>query len=362
MALNLQVEIGPELASLQARLEAWLDRLEAYRGATLADLSPVQGSGSANATLTGRIVRKGGPAAGERIVVRLPVAEHTPFLDKRLVRQAKIIGWVRSNSSVPVPELIGAEDDSSVIGRPFMVMHHIGGDAAKDFPGYNIAGFLTIMTPAQRRELWQDAVATLAALHRLDTSAIDFLDFPGSATSRLPELLRHWQASLDWARDDLDHRWFRRIFDWLDERRPLAAPQGLSWGDARIGNMLFAGGKCTAVLDWEMASLGGPLVDLAWWLLFDRIQDEDSGVARLDGLGSRTETIDLWGRLTGHDSRSLPWFEVLAAFQLAITRAKAFALRKARGLPVPDDGDPRSVVRLQRRIEILVDEYGGRNG
>jgi aminoglycoside phosphotransferase (APT) family kinase protein len=115
--------------------------------------------------------------------------------------------------------------------------------------------------------------------------------------------------------------------------------------------MMFAGTRCVGVLDWEMVSLGGPTVDLAWWLMFDRNHSTDVGVPRLSGLGTREETIDRWRDRTGLPLVDLRWHEVFVLFQLALLRANAFADPARLGLPVPTDGDPRSVRRLTDRIE-----------
>jgi aminoglycoside phosphotransferase (APT) family kinase protein len=106
------------------------------------------------------------------------------------------------------------------------------------------------------------------------------------------------------------------------------------------------------VLDWEVVSLGGPLVDVGWWLMFDQIHTTDMGLGRLEGLGDRDETVTRWVERTGHSAEALPWHEVRAHVVLGLTRAKVFAERRRLGLPVPeDDDDPRSVVRLTRRVE-----------
>lgn len=353
-AMNIQIRLDGDVGRLGADLEAWLGGLPDYRGRAprLEVLRYVGGSGSANITLTGRLLTTEG--GGRDIVVRLPDAELTPYLDRRLERQARVIRWVADHGDVPVPHIIGADDSGAIVGRPFMMMDRIDGQAAVDFPGYNIDSFLVPMTPQQRRVLWTDAIDTLCALHRAPSPDPAWLDLPGRAGSALPDLVQHWRNSLDWAADALDHGYFSGVMDWLERTRPADAPVGLSWGDARIGNMLFRDRRCVAVLDWEMASCGGPLIDLAWWLLFDRIQDEDSSVARLDGLGDRAETVARWEAGTGHSARHLHWHEVLAHLQLAITRARAFWNRRQRGMPVPDDADPRSVLRLRHRIDRLL--------
>ena len=277
-----------------------------------------------------------------------------PFLDQRLGRQVAIIDWVAANTDVPVPKVLLADQAGEVMGRPLMVLRHVAGRAPVDYPGYNVAGFLVEMAPDARRRLWEGAMDMLCRLHRADASSIDFLDFPGTARADLPDLLIHWGASLDWAGGDIDQAAFGEVLGWLRREAPTDAPKGLSWGDARPGNMLFDGERCAAVLDWDLASTAGPLVDLSWWLVFDRIQDEDTGVPRLEGLGSRAETLDLWAAATGHSLAHLRWHEVLAHFQLAVTRAKAFGDRRRAGWTVPADDDPRSVLRLQRRIEAIL--------
>lgn len=357
-AMNLQIQLDGDTGPLRARLESWLAQQPSYRDRSprLEELRYVRGSGSANITLTGRLIidADSGPPVMRDIVTRLPDADLTPYLDRRLERQARIIGWVADHSNVPVPHVIGADDSGTVVGRPFMMMDRIKGQATVDFPGYNIDGFLVPMAPAERHTLWSSGIDTLCALHRMESPAQDYLDFPGIEGNALPQVLRHWRNSLEWAADALDHRYFSEVMDWLERTQPADAPGGLSWGDARIGNMLFHDRRCVAVLDWEMASLGGPLIDLAWWLLFDRIQDADSGVARLEGLGGRAETINLWEQGTGLSTGHLHWHEVLTNLQLAVTRARAFWYRQRRDMPVPADDDPRSVLRLRHRIDQLL--------
>ena len=93
----------------------------------------------------------------------------------------------------------------------------------------------------------------------------------------------------------------------------------LSWGDARIGNQIFDDSGCIAVIDWEMATLGNPAADLAWFLFVDRHHGEGIGVPRLEGLPERDETIARWEELTGLDARStIDYYEVWAAFRFSV--------------------------------------------
>jgi aminoglycoside phosphotransferase (APT) family kinase protein len=350
--MNLQQPGATDLSREAEALQGWLrERLE-WRDATVTDLhrSPF---GSANETLLVTVVRQG---SSEPLAVKRAGGALVVYNDTDLSRQAATITWVGEHVDVPVPKVIGVERSSDVLGAEFMITTRLPGVAAPDYPGYNIAGFILEGGETFRRRLWEGALDILCRLHVADSSSIDFL---GSREhDGLEHLVAHWQASAAWTSEHCDVDRVVEVLDLLAARVPVDAPRGLSWGDARIANMLFVGPQCTGVLDWEMASLGGPLVDLAWWLMFDLIQSDDLGVGRLPGLGDRQETIDRWQRRTGHPVSALVWFDVLAHAELALTRAVVFAQRAKAGLGVPDDDDPRSVRRLVERIDRILDDGG----
>jgi aminoglycoside phosphotransferase (APT) family kinase protein len=87
--------------------------------------------------------------------------------------------------------------------------------------------------------------------------------------------------------------------------------------------MMFADDFTVAgVMDWEQVSLGGPMMDLGWWLLFDDFHSVDHGIGRLDGLGTRQETVDLWTELTGRKVQDLHWHEVYAGWRVSAIAAR----------------------------------------
>lgn len=357
MALNLQTQPARDMEALAARLSHWLASRPHLRDLrpVLKNLRYVEGAGSANETMLAELLCAAGPSpAAERVVVRLLGQEIRIFLDNDLRRQLRVIEWVARNTRVPVPHVIDADPDGELLAQPFVIMAHINGKPAADFPSYNEAGFLHAMEESQRRRLWNSAIDRLCELHRAPSAGLEFLDFAGAEGHGLTHLFNHWMASYRWAAEHVASPFFDQVSSWLQSNLPADTPAGLSWGDARMGNMLFDERGCVAVLDWEMASGGGPLVDLAWWLLFDRVHDEDIGVPRLPGLGSRQQTIERWQAGTGHSAAALHWHEVFATFQLSIMRSKTFGERRRLGKPVPTDDDPRSVLRLQRRLQRLL--------
>jgi aminoglycoside phosphotransferase (APT) family kinase protein len=113
---------------------------------------------------------------------------------------------------------------------------------------------------------------------------------------------------------------------------------GLVWGDARIANQIFDDFRCVAVLDWEMASLGDPIQDLAWYCFFDRLFADGLGQARLPGIPSRDATAARYEDLTGRAPRNLDYYEVFAAFRFAVILQRVAGLMiAAGGLPADTD-------------------------
>jgi len=108
-------------------------------------------------------------------------------------------------------------------------------------------------------------------------------------------------------------------------------------GDYRLDNLLVDGVTPTAIIDWEMANVSGPLTDLAWWVWIDKCNSEGLGVPRLAGLPSPDEIYERWHQATGRSVGSLPWFELFAVVRYAVILELKFrAMREAHqemGIP-----------------------------
>lgn len=110
-----------------------------------------------------------------------------------------------------------------------------------------------------------------------------------------------------------------------------------SWGDARIGNMLFAGDLSVAgVLDWEMVGLGSPELDLAWWLFLLRHHTEGIGAPLPPGFPTTEETVARYQELTGHTVKHLHFYEAFSGLRLSILMVRAAHMMIAAGLMSPD--------------------------
>ena len=159
---------------------------------------------------------------------------------------------------------------------------------------------------------------------------VRFLDKPDLGATGLEQQLAYWERSIPWSTGDANPEILSEIAEWLRANLPARHADGLAWGDARIGNMAFGDDfRLVGVMDWEQASLAGGLHDLGWWLFFDEFHSVDQGVPRLDGLGTRAETLELWAELAGQPTDDLHWHEVFAGFTLIQLTCRALVLRDA---------------------------------
>jgi aminoglycoside phosphotransferase (APT) family kinase protein len=196
--------------------------------------------------------------------------------------------------------------------------------------------------------MWESAMAELVRIHRVPSDLVRFLPGGTGPTLGFEQSLEYARTHYRWAIEGVDHPIVDRLWRWLDTNLPPAPPEGLSWGDARIGNMMFSDDyRVVVVMDWEQASLGGPLLDLGWWLLRDATESEQ--FARLEGLGSRQETIDLWEDGLGLGAEHLVWYEVFAA-----VRHATLVIRSTNMLGRLPKGEAHDVNSYTRRAYALV--------
>ncbi|MDX3130292.1 phosphotransferase family protein [Streptomyces europaeiscabiei] len=255
------------------------------------------------------------------------------------VRLLKLLGGTR----LPVPKVLWDEPSAEYLGAPFLVMERVDGQVPSDLPSYHRQGWLAELRPADRAAVWNGGVDALAAVHRLDPKEIgaDFLDRPEFGPTGAHQLLRHFTHHLDFYGVSDDNMTAAAALDWLRAHVPDdEGPASLLWGDARIGNIIYAGTRPAALLDWEMSALGPAEADLAWYLHMDRHLSEGIGAPRLAGLPGRAETVARWEEGTGHTARDLPYHEVFAAYRFCVVTARVARLLDESGILPPGTDFP----------------------
>ena len=244
-----------------------------------------------------------------------------------LPAQFEVISAVAARSDLPLPRLRWNEPDGAAVGTPFFVMDQVAGRVPLDNPPYVFTGWLFEATPEERAQLQRASVAVLAKLHAIAEPAAAF-----PALRPAGDALRfHVDGQRDYYRWALADDGFRipiieRGLAWLDEHWPRdPGPDVLSWGDARIGNIIYSGFEPAAVLDWEMASLGPRELDVAWFVFLHRFFQDIAEFFELEGLPGflrRSDVERCYEELSGHALRDMDFYLTYAALRHAIIMAR----------------------------------------
>src|SRR5438132_6899295 len=214
-------------------------------------------------------------AGGRRYVLRkkpggplLPSA-HAIEREYRVIRALQ-------HTEVPVAPSVCLCEDATVIGTPFYVMGYVGGRIFWD-------PTLPDLQPAERAALYDDINRVIAALHRVDPSAVGLSDYgrPGDYLARqIARWSKQYAASAATPCEAMD-----RLIDWLPSRIPGGETVSVVHGDLRLDNLIIhpTEPRVIAVLDWELSTLGDPLADLSYHMLtWDLKPEEFRGMAGAD--------------------------------------------------------------------------------
>ena len=267
---------------------------------------------------------------GAYVARMAPEASAVPVFPRYdLATQFEVISQVAARSDVPVPAVRWYEPDERVLGTPFFVMDQVDGRIPLDNPPYVFTGWLLDATASELTRLQQASVRVLAGLHSIAEPATTFpaLRPPGGTDS----LRWHAGQQRDYYRWALAGDGFRvpiieRSLDWLAAHWPHdRGPDVLSWGDSRIGNIIYQGFEPAAVLDWEMAALGPRELDVSWFIFLHRFFQDIAQFFGLPGLPSflrRSEVEHCYQELTGYQLRDMDFYLTYAALRHAIVMAR----------------------------------------
>lgn len=285
--------------------------------------------------------RAEGKTQTRKMVARLgSVSGPQVFQVYDLAMQYRIVELL-GKTDVSVPQLYGYENDSSVIGAPFYIMGRLEGKLATENPPYHIDGWLTECTPEERAAIWKSGIESFSKIHKLDwkTNGFEFLHRPQRGNTPLDQELDFYREFYDWARNGRTHSLCEEAMSWLLANKPKQPePVGLLWGDAKLGNMIFQGTECVGLFDWELAHLGNPVNDVAWYLMLDRCLSEGIGIPRLSGFLSREETVAYWEAMSGMTAENFEYYEFFAYYRFSVIMYRIISVRKETG-EWPADSD-----------------------
>jgi aminoglycoside phosphotransferase (APT) family kinase protein len=349
----------------KTRLEAWLgDRLDA-KGVEVEGLAPPPTGMSSETRLFEASWRGEGGVERLDAVLRAAPTGEGPFPSYDMALQFHVMDRVRRHTSVPVPEVVWLEEDPAVLGVPFLVMKRVEGEAPLDFrPSYHAAGFYREASPAHRRGIWQGVIDGIAALHAADWRAMAIPGLPGGASGELDPgaaPLAYWRDYyLGWLKDTPDEpiHAYDEALDYLEGERPADARTTLVWGDGKLGNVMFAPAsadpsaphRVAAIVDWEMATIGDPEMDLASLLISDERAREDAGES-LDGTPDEETLVAMYESASGERVLNFHYAQVFATFWRGCVQLKVMRSMRAQGMDIPEAMLTESLpVRTLRRL------------
>jgi aminoglycoside phosphotransferase (APT) family kinase protein len=264
-----------------------------------------------------------------RLVLRRGPRHLRPHTNDALRREARVLSAL-DGTGVPIPRVVAAEPDESVLGSAFYLMEPID--------GFNPSVALPPLHESNvemRRAMGFEAVDALLALGAVDAEQVALGDL-GKPDDFLERQVPQWVDTLDrYTRFDgypghilpnVDD-----LADWLTRHRPSSIQPGIMHGDYHLANLMFRndGPQVAAIVDWEMCTLGDPLLDFGW-LLATWPQDNAIGpLGTVTDLPTRTELIAHYAAAGQRSIEHALWYTVMASFKLAIvlegTNARAHA-------------------------------------
>ena len=325
---------GPDVIGLDLpAVERWMDSA----GLGSGPVSHVRPVGGGTQNLMYRFERD-----GIGYVLRRGPRHPRPESDDALRREMTVLRAL-GDTGVPHPRLLGGCETPEVLGDSvFFLMEPVDGINA-----------MVALSPDQqasadtRHRMGLSVVDALLTLDAVDPDEIG-LGGMGRPDGFLERQVRRWLDQLDSYRrmgySGNEIPGVDTIAEWLDCHRPPAADPGLMHGDFHLGNLMFApdSSKVVAIVDWEMCTIGDPLLDLGWLLAVwadagARTDLMGSRLAEAGGIATPDELIARYAAAGTRSLEHLDWYRVLACFKLGIVLEGTY-VRSLAGLATPELG------------------------
>ena len=276
---------------------------------------------------------------GHRWALRRPPRQVPPGRNETMMREYRILAAL-DGTDVPHARAAGACDDPGVLGAAFYLMDFVDGWSPISEPGWPEPFRSNLET---RSGLAYELVEAIARLSRVDWRAggLEGLGRPDGFHERQVD---RWYAHLDRFK-------FRDIpgldvaGHWLRGRKPRSYEPGIMHGDYQFANVMFHHGapaRMAAIVDWEMGTVGDPLLDLAWVVMGWPDGTAGSGAGRrvsgyvdYTGMPGRDDLLERYATVSGRDVEEIDYYVILARFKMAIVLEGGYARYVAGGADNP---------------------------
>ena len=249
------------------------------------------------------------------VVLRRPPRGPLPPSAHDVIREARLLTALQ-DAPVRSPRVMAICEDPDVIGAPFYVMERVEGEVISD----HLPGPLDNRT--ERNRIADELINGLVELHAVDWREAGLEGF-GKPTGYLERQVRRFTGLWEHNRTR-DLPAVEQVGSWLSDHVPVSPPATVVHGDYRLGNTLFlpsAPARMSAILDWEMATIGDPLADLGYMMIHWHEPGDHLGgftlqsVTTLPGFPSRQEIIARYEERSGRSMQSLDWYVTLALWK-----------------------------------------------
>lgn len=335
----------------EKQLVAWMDTRGLGTG-PLQNVQPLQG-GTQNLLL--RFTR-----GDQEFVLRRP--PQTPYQDGNatMLREARVLAALAA-TDVPHPGLIAMCEDATVLGSVFYLMEPVDGfNATVSMPALHASD------PDVRRQMGYAMVDGALALAAVDHAAAG-LAFRGDPATYFDRQIARWHAQLEsyakyggWP-GAAGLGGVAAIARWLGNNQPREFRPGIIHGDYHLANVLydFHSPRIAAIVDWELSTIGDPLLDLGWLIATWPDENGEGGTSRIvpwDGFPTVRELIERYQQRSARDLSNITWYGVLACYKLGIILEGTYA-RACNGEASWQTGEElhASAVRLIERAARLMD-------
>ncbi len=294
----------------QAALQRWVRRQGL--GDSVSDVEPLTG-GTQNIVVRVHI-------DGRPMVLRRPPLHPRPTSDKTMLREIAALRTL-AGTDVPHPGFIAGCEDLDVLGVVFYLMEEIDGFN----PGSDMSEAY-VRDARMRHDVGLSYAASLAELGNVawEGKPLAELKRPGSFLERqVPQFLRLLE-SYRHERYDPESLAVTDLAQWLQANRPSECEPGIMHGDPHLSNVLLRRDRpeLAAFVDWEMCTIGDPLLDLGWmlicWPLDTNAITAGAQLAALGGLATRRELLEAYWAAGGRKTSNLNWYVAMACFKLGI--------------------------------------------
>ncbi len=340
-------DLAPDLT----RVAAWMSERDLGEG-PLENVTEITG-GTQNVML--RFTR-----SGRDYVFRRGPRHLRPVSNTVILRETRVLKAL-SGTDVPHAGLIAVGDDTSVLGDAvFYLMEPVDGfNAGAGLPELHASD------AAIRHGMGLSMADAAARLGAVDHVAVGLADF-GKPDGFLERQVPRWLSELEsYARFDNypgpDIGDVDAVASWLESNIPSSFSPGIMHGDYHAANVMFSrtGPDLVAIVDWEMCTIGDPLLDLGWMLAtWYRPGHEPvlpNELMAAGGLATPAELVERYARNTTRDLSAIDWYTVMACFKLGIILEGSHA-RAAAGKAPKEIGDilHTATVRLFERATAII--------